>query len=218
MEPSATMQPVLKLRNDDFLFGAAIYRQGRVFLSAIPIDNEWSDLPLAAQFVPLVQRTISWLSGQVPPPSELLPGQAWSTELAIDEVGRSFYVAAAGEEDDLEVAGKVEFREGSAQVAFSDTRRLGRYTLSLEEGGAPVGAFGVNLNPAESDLRRIDAAALAWFGAGSEPAEAEQATAEPGWLARFARSLPDLWILLAVLLLIGALTESFLAHRFSQPR
>jgi len=215
--PTDTMRPVLRLRNGDLLFATSRYRKGRVFLSALPMDGEWSNLPLAAPFVPLVQRSLDWLSGVSTAPREVAPGESWSTAVDDERVGRSFHVRRPGAGDGVELAGKVEFRDGRARISFSNTRQLGRYELFLDPDGPAVGAFGVNLPPSESDLRAVEAPAADLLG-GETGKSVGGASASPGWWLRFTRALPDLTFVLAVLILIAALLESHLAHRFSRPR
>ena len=108
-------------------------------------------------------------------------------------------------------------REGRAQVVFSETGHLGSYRVFVGTDPVATGAFGVNLPAAETDLRRIAADIADPFGGeASELALVERQV--PGWLAELAGIFPDIWVLLAILLLIVALLESYLAYQFSRPR
>jgi len=217
IEASDTVKTVLKLGNGDPLFVTVQDDKGRVFLSTLPMDREWSDLPLSAQFVPLVQRVLTWLSGTIPVLAEVSPGQNWSAKIELGHVGRDFYVRGPAHEGNMEATGVVERKDGSGQVVYSDTRRLGRHSLFLGEDKTPFGAFGVNLAAAETDLRRISADASNPFGGDAE----ELALVErkmPSWFERFTRSLPEPSVILAILVLALALTETYLANHFSRRR
>lgn len=215
--PSDLLEPVLKLANGDWLFATTHYEAGRVFLSAIPMDREWSDFPLAAQFVPLVQRILKWLGGMTPAAPEVAPHGTWQMEVAADQAGLNFYVLGPSSGDAPQEAGKVEMREGRAQVVFSETGPLGSYRVFVGTNPVAIGAFGVNLPAAETDLRRIAPDIVDPFG--SEASELTQIERQvPGWLSEIARIFPETWALLAIFLLMVALLESFFAYHFSRPR
>lgn len=217
VEPGNGVEPVLELSNGDLLFTTNYYNKGRVFFSAIPMDREWSDLPLSAQFVPLVQRILIWLAGKTTSPAELTSGETWRAAVAMEHLESEFHVIAPNSENTPQVGGEVKLAEESAQVVFTDTAELGPYYLFVGEKLVPIGAFGVNLPADETDLRRIseDAAAILRAEAG-RLATIERRDA--GWLASIIRSLPEPWVMLAVILIITALAESCLAHHFSRPR
>ena len=161
------VQTVLPLNNGSPLFVTQNRGSGRVFFSALPLDGSWSELPLSPQFVPLVQRSLQWLSGSVDAPAALPPGEGWRVRVPAIHVGRPFYVRTPLSADASQLAGQVEFQSGQAIIAYSDTRMLGRYQIYLDPEGDPVGSFGVNLPAEESDLRKVSAEALAGVsGAG----------------------------------------------------
>ena len=216
LDSSEEARPVLSLSEGNPLFLTRSVGSGRVFLSGLPLDGGWSDLPISPQFVPLVQRTLEWLSGSVEAPASLLPGESWRVQVPAIAVGSPFYVRTPSSEAEGQIAGQVEFQAGQAIVAFSNTRSLGRYRVFLEPEGDPVGAFGVNLNAVESDLRPVPPNVLREIS-GNLIETSDGSEGSEGGIARFFPALPDLWILLVVsILLIGAL-ELYLAQRFSRP-
>lgn len=209
------VQTVLPLNNGSPLFVTQTRGAGRVFFSALPLDGAWSELPLSPQFVPLVQRSLQWLSGAVDAPVALTPGEGWRVRVPAIHVGRPFYVRTPLSTDVSQLAGKVEFQSGQAIIAYTDTSSLGRYQIYLNPEGGPVGSFGVNLPPEESDLRRVSADALADVsvdGSGIDSEKSDLRSGAGGWLS----SLPEPWMLLVFLIMLTGAVELYLAQRFSR--
>jgi hypothetical protein len=215
IEKSDTAEGVLSLSNGNLLFVAQQRGAGRVFCSAIPLDGAWTELPLSPQFVPLVQRTLAWLSGSVDTPPALSPGEGWRVRVPPIHVGRPFYISTPLTEGESKTAGLVEFQEGQAILTYSDTRSLGRYILYLDPDGEPVGSFGVNLDPIESDLRQLTVSELAEF-TGSALEMVTGSGESTGMRAKLSAALPELWKILIFFILITGAVEFTLAQRFSR--
>jgi hypothetical protein len=215
MTPTEGADVVLPLSGGNPLFVAKAQGTGRIILSAIPLDGAWSELPLSPQFVPFVQRTLQWLSGSVDAPASLTPGESWRVRVPSINVGRPFYVRTPSTEGAAQPAGQVEFQSGQAIVAYSDTGRLGRYQIYLDPEEAPVGTFGVNLPPDESDLRIASPEIFADLGASALDSSRGEAST-PGIFSRVLSTLPDLWVLLVFILLITGGIGLYLAQRFSR--
>ncbi len=207
---------VLPLADGDPLFTSLSEGTGRVFYSAVPLDGSWSDLPLSPQFVPLVQRTLEWLALQTQTAAQVAPGERWSLPVPAANAGQPFYVATPSQPDEPQLAGEVEFVQGRGLINFSATAEPGPYRVYLDPAGVPVGAFGVNPDEAETDLRPVPVAdAPEWAAAALVSGETTGETAGP--LTRFLRALPDAWMLLAAAILLVGAIELYLAQRFSRP-
>jgi hypothetical protein len=165
--------------------------------------------------VPLVQRTLAWLSGSVDTPPALSPGEGWRVRVPPIHVGRPFYISTPLTEGESKTAGLVEFQEGQAILTYSDTRSLGRYILYLDPDGEPVGSFGVNLDPIESDLRQLTVSELAEF-TGSALEMVAGSGESTGMRAKLSAALPELWKILIFFILITGAVEFTLAQRFSR--
>jgi hypothetical protein len=207
---------VLPLADGDPLFATQSVGGGRVFFSSVPLDGSWSDLPLSPQFVPLVQRTLEWLSLQSEATPQVAPGERWSLTVPLVHAGQPFYVAGPLNPDEPQLAGEVELVQNRALINAAATREPGAYRVYLDPAGEPVGAFGVNPAPDESDLRPTppeDAPTWAYSALVSDQATGPKA----GPLARWLRALPEPWVLLAYAVFILGAIELYLAQRFSRP-
>ncbi len=208
---------VLPLEDGSPLLSSIDEGAGRVLFASIPLEASWSELPLSPQFVPLVQRSLQWLAAQSEAPAEVSPGERWSMDVAAAQAGQPFYVSSPRQPGLPLMAGEVEYAQGRGVIAFSTTADPGVYRVYLDPEGEPVGAFGVNPSSDETDLRaQPDDLAPSWaYAAGISGDTAVHAPV--GFLARLQSYLPEIWTLIAyVMLLLGAV-ELYLAQRFSRP-
>ena len=142
--------------------------RGRVFVSALSADRQWSTLPLTAIFLPLVHQMSRFAGGFGLPPPALLPtGEAVPVDACLP---------GYTEGDTLLAPDGTPLEIRSARTEAGDTRflldalvRPGIY-LRRTAGGAEEPAFAVNADRAESRLDPLppeDAARLT--GVGSLP-------------------------------------------------
>ncbi|MBP7571430.1 MAG: BatA and WFA domain-containing protein [Acidobacteria bacterium] len=194
--------------------------RGRVLVWTSTLDGYWNDLVLKPVFVPLLHQAIKYLAGHVQRPAWHVAGEAASPSML-----------AAGAE-----GGKAASRTRTGQVALSPSgARLpvpgegsrqafvpaeqGFYEIRSAAGeGADGGrsVLAVNVDPAESNLARLDPAELVTAvrqGPGVAAAsEARQLSPEDR-----ERRQALWWYLLALAVLaLGA--EALLAGRFSRRR
>ncbi|MFH1497596.1 MAG: hypothetical protein ABII82_07195, partial [Verrucomicrobiota bacterium] len=203
-------QTVLRLGDGDPLFVARTLDRGRVLQSAMPADADASDLPLRPAFVPLVQRGLSWLTGDAAPVS-LSPGDTFVLRTDPALLGATVRALAPGQTGDPLPAGTVELVDGQPSIRL-DAGEPGVHRVYPETGDALLAAFAVNLDPAESDLAPADPATLAAFSGDAAGDATAGGLRLPPLLSR------DLWVLLATAVLVLAAAELFLAQRFSRPR
>ncbi|HZS40212.1 MAG TPA: BatA domain-containing protein [Polyangia bacterium] len=178
--------------------------QGRVLLLASTIDRDWNDLPIQPIFLPLVQQATRYLA-RAPmhdPEPPALVGQRHEIPLgdgdARVEVTPPSGKARAFERD--RVAGR-------KSLGFTDTDEPGVYHVAVAGSDGtlrprPQASFVVNVDPAESDVTRIDAARLARLSAGAG-AKSVQAP----------RRRVELWHAMGAALLLLLLGEAVLLRR-----
>lgn len=217
-----TARIALKLGNDPLIIEQPRER-GRVVLIATTADRDWTDWPIHQSYPAVMEKIVlEAASGRFAdrnvtvgqPLQEFLPAAAAGSKVTLtwpdrDEVVRD----APHSEVELEVesAGEV------SQFRSAPTDHAGSYRATFGPPLPRVARFAANPSPAESNLERIDAAAL-------------QATL-PGWsfdyasdwrpLQQSARSLgqsgelhrPFLWAVLALVLV-----ETLLAWLFGRRR
>ncbi len=182
---SETVSTLLSLADGNPVLVERKVGRGRVLLWTSTLDKDWTNLPLQAAFLPLVQRVTSWLGGEAGLATSRFEGLV-GLPVAVplpDGGGDPRLSGPAGE--DLPYV----LSSGSEPAVVFTPKGPGAYALAFE-GSAPFARVAVNTDPLESDIRVDQALA------------AVEARLEPELFLR--RAELGLWgVWLAVLLLAG---------------
>jgi hypothetical protein len=193
----------------------AAHLRGRVYLVATSADAAWSSWPLHPSYPPMLEQIVLQSASGRLAQRNVRVGESLEQTLP---AGGSSAPASVIEPDGRLVASKLEPEADASRFVFPETELAGTYVAKV---GPPIAAefrFAANTDPGESDLGRLDAAALrealpGWTfqivdpRRGDDP-ESAGAVARRGELHR---SL--LYGVLALLLI-----ESLLAFRLGQRR
>jgi len=135
---------------DAFLIAGESGR-GRVLLVTVPLDADWSTLPLSNFYLPFVQSAVRYLASGAIAVRNLSAGTTLVADVGAAAAGRSAEVVTP---DGNKVELPVLNFGGRAEVRFSDTRRPGRYRLTVKGGDQPEQTFTyvVPTPRVESDL------------------------------------------------------------------
>ena len=158
---------------------------GRVLFWTSTVDVSWSNLPLQAAFMPLVQGVVSYLgaeSGGGAARFEALVGE--TVRIPLPDLAIEPDVMGPGEQ-------LVKSRVESSELVFTPTSP-GAYTLVVESA-PPLAFVAVNTDPVESDIRAV------------ESVRAEQKALAPERYARLTDLSPFLFGLALLALLLQAL-------------
>lgn len=172
---------------------------GRVLVWPSTLDSEWSDLVLQSVFVPWVDRLTRYLAGYAPPREAYLVGQVAEIEIEETEAGSRWLIQPPSGDSRAVDAGP-RLLVPVDQRGFWELR-------PIDEGETRV--LAVNVDVAESDLRRLDPEELqlAWTqNVNSDAgAEGQESSRDP--------TAQKLWwgVLLALLVLLGI--ESLFSNR-----
>jgi hypothetical protein len=200
------------------------FGRGRVLLFSSTANTLWNDLPLRpAVFVPLLYRSLSFALASADDTLNIPVGRPFEFAPPNDWLGREVETTPPGPAETVQPeTRRVELADGRARLVFDATDRAGVYRSKLlgaaaDQAGASV-TFAAQRDPTESDLTPLG------------PAE-RQALAESLRLVDYAdrgaaslavtardRAGREFWAVLAVVVLMLALTESLLAQRFSRPK
>lgn len=201
-----------RLDSGDPFLAEKAYGEGRVILSSVPCDADWSNLPLRPFYLPLMQRLSVYLASTVFPPRNLDVGRPLISFLDGSTAGkRASLTRPDGSITELPIVKKGE----RGVVEYPKTQQPGLYTVT-PPGGAPV-HYVVNASRKESDLARLtdqeitDLAKTHGVNLVRSDAEFKQLDRTRRFGMEFWR--PLLWGLLAFLFL-----ELFLQQRFSMAR
>jgi hypothetical protein len=180
--------------------------KGRVMLLSTTVDREWTDLPIRAGFLPLIQEAARRLAGtsERGGNSVLVVGQR--REITLPPGERRLEITKP--DGAVWVANK---ERGTAQtVTFTETDEPGIYRVRGAGpdgvlGGRPAEGFVVNIDPSESDPTRLAPERRP----GQRPAAA--GGKEP------PKRRVELWHGLAAVLILLVMFESLLTLRWRRP-
>ncbi len=178
--------------------------KGRVMILGTTIDRDWTDLPIRAGFLPLIEQAARRLAGASDRggASVLTVGQARDISLQADD--RRLEVSKP--DGSVWVASK-DRNAGARTYTFTETDTPGAYHVSVagadgQRAPRSVEGFVVNVDPAESNPER-----LAPDRRPDRPAEAVGGRPLP-------KRRVELWHGLAALLIAFVLLESILTLRW----
>ena len=122
---------------DAFLIAGESGR-GRVLLVTVPLDADWSTLPLSNFYLPFVQSAVRYLASGAIANRNLEPEKTLVADVGTAAEGRSAALFLPdGTKVDLPVLGF----GGRGEVRYAQTRRPGRYRLVVQGGGRPEQTF-----------------------------------------------------------------------------
>lgn len=184
------------------------YGNGYVVLFNSTATAEWNNFPFHPSFVPFIQRLMGYLNRRNESRLILTPGESFTRQVPSEWQGRDFSVQGPGKDASLRTAGQVISEGDKTFLRYSNTEQTGAYSVYV--GKEPAAVFAVQLDPAESDLRQFDPAQL----------ESLAQPPPPGLETTSARMVVtrEFWTPLIWIVLLLAIAESVLAHRFSQAR
>jgi len=198
-QPGAAVQPTILARldsGDPFLVEKP-FGEGRVIACSTAVDADWSNLPMAPAYLPLLQRLTVYLASTIYPPRNLDVGNPIVAFLPATDAGKKAVLAtAAGTNEEVPIT-----KKGDRGVAeFDKTEHPGLYTLT-PPGGAPI-HYVVNASRKESDLQRLTQQEIADFAKSHGVAVVSSGAQyqEIEHTQRYGQELwkPILWILLAL--------------------
>jgi len=208
--PPGGQAPLVLMRHADGTPAALEWAvgAGRVVLFDSGVTPEMTNLPLHPAFVPLMQRLLGYLTRSQEARLSLSPGESYRLNVERSLRGREFSVTMP--DGTRRGGGRVEAEGEESVIRFGDTQSVGGYQVFIAGADRPVGAFAVQLDPAESNLRPLDQSELA---ALTRPPETKTSGAEPRLVVT-----REFWPALIALAAVLTVMEMILAFRFSRAR
>jgi hypothetical protein len=211
--------PVVVLRFSDetpFMMERT-YGRGRVIQFASTADTQWTELPVRpGLFVPLMHRALGTLVARQDEALTVAVGQPFAYRVGADVLGRDVIFTPPGVKPER-AAGKVEMVDGVPMLQYAATNLGGAYDAQIGSDAEAVHVrFAAQSDPAESDLNEIGPEQLEELAKGATVVNYP----EPNLEAMLAKSRlgTELWLPLAILAVVCAIAETFLADWFSRPR
>ncbi len=205
----AGFRTLMRLSNDAPALLAHDLGEGRVVVGLIGANMGWTNLPAKPDYLPLMMNLTVYAAGTDRAQLNVPVGGRINLRVTSSEAKSP---ASVIRPDGRTVPVQCEPRGEAAAVSFADTNQEGTYSIQV---GAERFDAAVNLGIQDSDLERVDAAAIQeWFGASA------------GWLAQrglaaaeASASPPrELAQALTLLLLAAVAVETFFGAFFGRRR
>lgn len=189
--------------------------RGRVILFPVPAGTGWSDLAVRPAFLPILHRSMAALTEAREARFNVAAGAPLGLRFPAEWTGRDAVIATP-DKPSRSVTRALKAVPGGAWLEFEDTDRAGTYSVSV--AGEPVPSlFAVGLDPAETDPKDLPPEARAQL---ERIAQVVDWSAELDLRAAFdrERSGLEIWLPLALGVLLLAVLETWLGQRFSRPK
>ncbi|MBN1397054.1 MAG: VWA domain-containing protein [Bacteroidetes bacterium] len=144
--PTSRSKIVAALSNDSPFLIEDYSGDGRILISSVASNTNWSDFPVKALFMPLVHRSAVYLSQGSITGSSILAGKERISKIRTPGISALTVIKPGG----MEILTGTRQRTAERILRFSDTDLNGIYTVMA--GNILIDKFAVNINPDESDL------------------------------------------------------------------
>lgn len=147
-------QTLIELSNGAPFLHEVRHGTGTMLVSAVGPSLAWSDLPTRGLFVPLLYRSVYYLSAEASPlGAQLVAG--WPEEVRVSGVSPDASLRLVGPQDFESVPEQRSLFGATLLQIGSELRTPGVY--DVRAGDQLVRRLAINVNPAESDLRPVSA-------------------------------------------------------------
>jgi hypothetical protein len=218
-DPNGIGAPVtiLKFADESPYMMERSYGRGRVIQFASTADTQWTELPVRpGLFVPLMHRALGTLVARQDEALTVQVGEKFAYRVGADLLGRDVIFTPPGVKPEKST-GKVDMVDGVPMLRYEPTSFGGAYDAQVgTDADATHIRFAAQPDPAESDLNEIGPPQLEDLAKGASVVNYPDANLE-AMLAK-ARLGTELWLPLAILAVMCAVGETFLADWFSRSR
>ena len=206
--------PIITLTNGAPFLTEQRLGTGRIFLFAIPPTTEWADFPLKGVFVPLLHRSVLYLTRQQTKSTESLPG----SEVVIRSSVAAGSTWTIRNPEKLDVTGTPTPQAFQQSLRFSGTDLPGIYSVLARD--VTIQKFVVNLDARESQTQKASGSELSKLlqrlGIDGSSVRESRETENLERTVLETRFGVELWKYLLILALIVAVIELFVARSSKQ--
>lgn len=189
---------------------------GRVMLFSSTAGTAWNDFAVRPAFIPMLHRAIGSFADAQEGRFNVRAGGSVRLREPAELAGRDVTVTPPGPVERRWVR-TLRATPGASMLEWDDTAIAGVYRATLGAGPGPLAVFGVQPDPAESDLTELTK---------ERRADLERVGQVIDWSAGMdLRSVlerervgVELWLPLALAVLLLGVTEIWLAQQFSRPK
>ena len=201
-----------RLENGSPFIVERTFGQGKVFVCATPVDEDWTNLQKRSFFVPLVHYAAYYLAGSVQPPRNVLIGSALSSFIPLESKDAFLKVIdPIGKEQTIK-----SVQKGDRFVAtFTGTERPGAYRMIGETSGNAT-SFVVRPPTQESNLTPLNPRERLWIEENVQASFAKDWDDLRSRVFVRAGQLREFWQLLIICALGLVLAETLLTGVFAK--
>ncbi len=189
---------------------------GRVVLFSSTADTAWTDLPVRPSFVPLVHRALGSIIQRQDEGLNIQVGERFARRVSSEFADRDVFVTKPSHAEATRDLRRVELVENWPIVQYAQTDWAGVYDASVVDPPLRV-KFAAQSNPSESALEELSAAQLQTL-----KSVAQVITWSPNLslkqLVEKDRMGMEFWLPIALIALLVAGVETFLAQLFSRSK
>jgi hypothetical protein len=187
---------------------------GRILMMSVAANTEWSDLPLKGLFVPLVHRSVAYLTQELATDPSLFVGEERSIRIR-NSIAPVLTVTKPGE---MEVLVNTQQRATDRNIRFSNTDLYGFYTVKV--GNLILDKFAVNIDPDESNTtpsnEKLREKMLMHLGIANNVIHTVHQPQEVQRMILESRLGAELWKQFLIAALLIAVVEMFVARNSKQ--
>jgi hypothetical protein len=215
--PGRNGESVIRLSNGTPFLTDYRIGNGRLLLYSVPATLDWSDFPVKGIFVPLMRRSVAYLASLGEQPVDHLAGNAVDVTLPsrVFEAIQGSNVVHKSPDGDEEIIQPSENKTGGEQLfVIKKTGTPGIHEILSNK--QILSAFSVNVDPRESDTRRLTVdEAKEWLskhGLRAAAIKAIDPNEHPDTVVLQSRFGIELWKYFLGIALACALTEMMVAR------
>ena len=189
---------------------------GRVVLFSSTADTAWNDLPVRLSFVPLIHRTLGSIVQRQDEGLNIRVGEKFTRRVGTEFLDRSATYTKPGHADAMREVDRVEVVDGRPTLQYNLTDFAGVYEAAVIDPPLTI-KFAAQANAAESSMDELSPAQLNTIKSAAQVLQWSP-TMDLKGLVQKDRTGLEFWLPIAILALIVAGTETFLAQLFSREK
>jgi hypothetical protein len=192
------------------------YGLGRVVMFASTADTAWNDFPVRPSFVPLVHRTLGAMVQRQDEGLNVRVGQKFVRRLASELLDKEARVFKPRQTDALLEQRRIEMVNGWPTLQYEGTDLSGIYEVAVGDTRSAL-RFAAQPDASESSLDELSSEQKKLLSTSAHLVEWAPNTSLKDQM-QVARSGAEFWLPIAILALLIAGAETFLAQWFSRSK
>jgi len=189
---------------------------GRVVLFSSTADTAWNDLPVRLSFVPLVHRTLGSIVQRQDEGLNIQVGEKFARRIGTEFLDHQATFTKPGQAEALRDIGRVEVADGRPMLQYTQTDFAGVYEGAVVDPPLTV-KFAAQPNSAESSMDELSPAQLNTIKSAAQVVQWVPNMDLKGLVQKDRTGL-EFWLPIAIVALIIAGAETFLAQLFSREK